>query len=343
MFGVTGRRNLSGRDGASLRLKAVSAPLILIAIAALWQIPRLWIPGYLAGRDYYFYPAIACLAGILIWQILVLGTFKKILLLAGFDAILCGILLFSISIPAKFEAKNPAPPAAEVSEPAAPPPPPAPAAPPKAAAAAPKKLPPAAPYLPEFPWPPPKSSAFYVMPTTFLHGPKTFGNAAQTLIGGLEKAGYTERSFFSIENGGIALVTRLEKIGDDGAPAAKASRWPGALRPIDYRYNSGVDAILRGLFEAPAGRYRIVVFLLAPIPPAQPKKEVAGEEAAEWLASGANTLPKYVAAQPFDDIVIQALIYEFESAGQRVKAVESQLPGQVHLTKSGLLAALKAS
>ena len=112
---------------------------------------------------------------------------------------------------------------------------------------------------------------------------------------------------------------------------------------MDYRYNAGVDAVLRGLFEAEAGRYRIIVFLLAPIPPAPPKKEVAGEEAAQWLAGGASTLPKYVAAQPFNDIVISALIYEFESAGQRVKLVESQISGQVHLTKSGLWAALGAS
>ena len=219
--GVTGRRNLLGQDRASIRLKAVSAPLILIAAGALWLIPHLWVPGYLTGREYYFLFVIACLGGILIWQILFLGTFKKILLLAGFDAVLCGILLFSLSIPAKLEVKAPAPAVTEAAKPAAPPPP-APAALPQAAAPAPKKLPPAAPYLPEFPWPPPKSSAFYVMPTPFLHGPKTFGDAAQALLGGLEKAGYTERSFFSIENGGVAIITRLEKIGGDGAPGRKS-------------------------------------------------------------------------------------------------------------------------
>lgn len=123
MSGVTGRRNLLGQDRASIRLKAVSAPLILIAAGALWLIPHLWVPGYLTGREYYFLFVIACLGGILIWQILFLGTFKKILLLAGFDAVLCGILLFSLSIPAKLEVKAPAPAVTEAAKPAAPPPP----------------------------------------------------------------------------------------------------------------------------------------------------------------------------------------------------------------------------
>ena len=49
------------------------------------------------------------------------------------------------------------------------------------------------------------------MPTKFLRGYKTFGDATKSLLGALEKAGYRRRSFFSTENNGIALVPVLKE------------------------------------------------------------------------------------------------------------------------------------
>ncbi|MGA7329122.1 MAG: hypothetical protein WBX25_32705 [Rhodomicrobium sp.] len=181
------------------------------------------------------------------------------------------------------------------------------------------------------------------MPTTFLHGRKTFGDAAKTIIKGLEKAGYLKRNFFCLENNGIALVTHLEKINEDGTPARNDGRWPPILEPLDYRFNANLDAVLHGLFEAEAGHYRVIVFFLSSFPPTPSAKEVAGVEAVAWLKSDGTTLPNYIAAQPLEEAVVVALIYEFESDGSRVKVIHSPISGQAHLSKAGILASLGAS
>ena len=176
-----------------------------------------------------------------------------------------------------------------------------------------------------------------------MRGRKTFGDAAQTLIKGLEKAGYLKRNFFCLENNGIALVTRLEKINEDGTPARNDVRWPAILGPLDYRFNASLDAVLHGLFEAEAGHYRVIVFFLSSFPPTPAAKEVGGVEAVAWLKSDGTTLPNYIAVQPLGEAVVVALIYEFESDGSRVKVIHSPISGQAHLSKAGILASLGAS
>ena len=122
----------------------------------------------------------------------------------------------------------------------------------------------------------------------------------------------------------------------------KGSRWPEALTPLDYRFSASLDAVLRGLFEVEAGHYRVIVFLLSAIPPLRTPKEVAGDEALEWLKSDTNMLPKYLAVQPIEDTALLALIFEFESDGSKVKVIQTLISGQAHLSKAGILAPLVA-
>jgi hypothetical protein len=82
--------------------------------------------------------------------------------------------------------------------------------------------------LPEFPWPPPQASASYVLPDRLLASYHTVGEVVGAIIGALEQGGYVERSFFRTTAGGVALVTRLERINDDGSPSAEAERWPSS-------------------------------------------------------------------------------------------------------------------
>ena len=195
--------------------------------------------------------------------------------------------------------------------------------------------------LPEFPWPPPAASASYVLPDTLLASYHTVGAVVGEIISALERSGYVERSFFRTEAGGVALVTRLERINDDGTSSAATERWPGDRQ--HYESRDSLFQFLKGLFYVDAGHYRVIVFILQDLPFSQSSANITGEEARAWLTTGANVLPPEIAARPFGGSYgghCTALIYEFASDGTKVRVVESRLTGKEHLDKAGLLAAL---
>ena len=73
---------------------------------------------------------------------------------------------------------------------------------------------------PSFPWPPPKASASSKVPDNFLRETETkqiLHDIDRRLALALDKAGYFEKSYFSVPDG-FALVTRLEQINADGTP-----------------------------------------------------------------------------------------------------------------------------
>jgi hypothetical protein len=208
-----------------------------------------------------------------------------------------------------------------------------PAPPPSATPASPARVP----YeLPQFPWPPPHPSASYVLPQTMLAGGTTVGQVFGLIISALETEGYVERSFFRTQDNGVALVTRLERIEDDGSSFPGVQRWPPVLQT-----RSGLIQLLRGLFYVDSGHYRVIVFVVQGRPFSQSPETVSGEEALQWLQTGANTLPQDVAARPFGHDECTALIYEFASDGKNVQVVPSQLTGKQHLEKAGILTVLE--
>ena len=103
--------------------------------------------------------------------------------------------------------------------------------------------------IPVFPWPPPTPSAEYVFPPEVFARFTTVGDVTAFILKALESSGYVERSFYQTGDSGVALVTRLEKIGDDGAPAAEAERWPAG---VDNNSSGGFISFVRGLFFAQA-------------------------------------------------------------------------------------------
>ncbi len=196
--------------------------------------------------------------------------------------------------------------------------------------------------LPEFPWPPPAASASYVLPDGLLASYHTVGAVVDAILAALERSGYVERSFFRTEAGGVALVTRLERINDDGTSSAATERWPGSAQHYESRDN--LFQFLQGLFYVDPGHYRVIVFVLQDLPFSQSSANVTGEEARAWLTAGANVLPQEIAMRPFggaDGGHCTALIYEFASDGSTVHVVESRLTGKEHLEKAGLLAGLE--
>jgi hypothetical protein len=190
--------------------------------------------------------------------------------------------------------------------------------------------------MPEFPWPPPAASASYVLPDRLFDGYRTLGDVTEAILEALEQNGYVERSFFRTDPGGVALVTRLERINDDGSPSV--ARWPaGAQRQDSTR---GLLDFLQGLFFVDPGHYRVIVFVLQDVPFSQSAENVTAEQAHAWLTSGLNVLPPQIAQRPFNGGHVTVLIYEFASDGSKVQVVTSQLTGKQHLERAGLLTAL---
>ncbi len=194
--------------------------------------------------------------------------------------------------------------------------------------------------VPFFPWPPPAPSARYVFPEETFKRYPTVGEVSSAILSALERSGYVERSFFQTEPGGVALVTRLERIGGDGSPAPEEDRWPAGFDNSP----SGFIDFVHGLFYAKAGHYRVIVFVLQEKSFTSSEQKATGKDAETWLAVGAYKLPAWLANRPFGkDSTCTALIYEFASDGTAVKGVVSNLTGKQHLQKSGLLTALEAS
>ena len=190
--------------------------------------------------------------------------------------------------------------------------------------------------LPNFPWPPPGASAYYVLPQSLFGKQKTVGEETEAIVTALERNGYVERSFYSTPAGGVALVTRLERINDDGSPAAAGDRWPNG----EFK-NDPLNLVnfLLGLFYAEPGRYRVIVFIVQDQPFAQSaEKSISGVQARQLLMSGANVLPPEIAERLADKSHCTALIYEFANDGTTLHKVESRLNGMEHLMKAGVLA-----
>ena len=192
--------------------------------------------------------------------------------------------------------------------------------------------------IPVFPWPPPKPSAEYVFSPEVFARFTTVGSVTATILRALENSGYVERSFYQTGDGGVALVTRLEKIGEDGSPAAEGERWPA---DVDSNQSGGFINFVRGLFFAPPGHYRTIVFVLQEKSFRASGGPATGKDADDWLKGGANALPPAYAKRPFGkDSLCTALIYEFASDGKTASVVGSSLTGKQHLQKAGVLAAL---
>jgi len=195
--------------------------------------------------------------------------------------------------------------------------------------------------IPQFPWPPPAASATYVLPENVFERGRTTGQVVTTIITALERKGYVERSFFTTPADGVVLVTRLERINEDGSSAADLQRWPAVGEAA--RSSVGFAQFLRGLFYVDPGRYRVIVFILQDAPFRQSTEQpVTGQQARAWLRTGANVLPRELADGGYGgDCTV--LVYEFASDGTAVRVVESRLTGLQHLEKSGVLATLGRS
>lgn len=197
--------------------------------------------------------------------------------------------------------------------------------------------------LPDFPWPPPRYSAFQLLERAWLapQAGATLGSAARHLEAAFDAAGYVERSYYRVP-GGFALASRAEQIHDDASPYALPQRWS-----VDESgTGKGFADRLRALFNAPPGRYRVIVFVVTDQDFAAAPRAPTGPEAGAWVTSGGLRLPQAIAVQAYTPShYASALIYEFERRSTREAAevrTPGVAPGRVHLEKGGLWQALAA-
>jgi hypothetical protein len=197
---------------------------------------------------------------------------------------------------------------------------------------------PSRPELPEFPWPPPSPSTYYVLPDKLLKDRKTLGEATDAIIAALERTGYVERTFYRTTPGGVALVTRLERIESDGTPV-EPERW--SISEKGYQSAADFAKFLRGLFFVEEGHYRLIVFILQKESFVPAAKEMAEPEARDLIKRGANILPPEAGNQSYDGNHCTVMIYEFTSDGTAVQFVkQSSLTAKQHLDKAGVLSLL---
>ncbi len=181
------------------------------------------------------------------------------------------------------------------------------------------------------------------MPNQFLRGATTIGDATNRIVSALEQSGYSERSFYLAENGGVVLATRLERIDANGVPLTDSKRWmTGAT--FQERAGRNLAEFLTGLFYADPGYYRVILFVIGGEPFRSSERRATQIEVLEWLEQGLGRLPKSASELIFNSADgCVAIVYEFVS---RDKAFEAgilrpgRFPARTHLEVSGVLALL---
>ena len=194
--------------------------------------------------------------------------------------------------------------------------------------------------IPQFPWPPPETSARSDVPNNFLLRSETeqptLADIESRIRSALDAAGYTEKSYYAVPDG-FALVTRLEQIEVDGTPKAGVERWALAIGPLrDF----SLVAYLRALFTANVGYFRVIVFVVTPHPFSYSNARIGRNDAIEWLRYGLNRLPPSIGEKAYTSYhYCTALIYEFEKNDVEEKArtrTPGRLTGRIHLKRSGV-------
>jgi hypothetical protein len=199
--------------------------------------------------------------------------------------------------------------------------------------------------IPFFPWPPPKPSAFVKIPRNLLvlgkwEGQTKVGDAAARLEIAFDKAGYGEKTWYAVP-GGFALASRLEQFNPDGTSKNEPDRWSAHIKAPKI---FGLKDVIRALFTAQEGRYRVIVFIVTNQPFSAADKTVSAEEAREWVQEGAFNLPQTIKEVDYTpEYYCEALIYEFDQLARdnpAVLKVPSELQGETHLRKAKIWSAL---
>ena len=202
--------------------------------------------------------------------------------------------------------------------------------------------------LEAFDWPPPHPSTRVTVPRALLlagaeSADHTLGEVSERLERALIAAGYVEYGYLHIGCSGFAMVTRMERIDEDGRPMEGAERYAPPERSESWSLGSYVAR----LFFAPPGYYRQIVFA-ATDRPYDPDNlaDAPTREALDTMMARADVtaLPEDMLERPFSrQHQLHALVYEFEkSPGDRnvAQLIPSRLRGPQHIEQAGIYTGL---
>ena len=190
--------------------------------------------------------------------------------------------------------------------------------------------------MPRFPWPPPAASATEVIRPDLIGDVRNLFQIGQVLERVLLRQQYEYR-YYAIP-GGFLMFCRMERINDDGSPASGDRRWLYSnIEPWSF---TSIGQVLRGLFRAPRGYFRIIAMAVTSTPIMQDGVPLTSEESFALMRRGWDRLPEQMSRIPtVSDTRITALIYEFRSEGYD-SVVRLEIPGRIggriHLERAGL-------
>jgi hypothetical protein len=205
--------------------------------------------------------------------------------------------------------------------------------------------------LPKFSWPPWLPTDEYGIN---FGARKSMGEVADYLSNALDRVGYSDHYAFStvpgsggVPVGGFAIVTDPEQILQDGRSVPAIGRWQDRLPragEVDF------ISFIRGLINAPEGRYRVIVFLVTDAPRSRSYNTLVGDlPLRELTRCGATKMTDLTAEmrmlreRPVNNKTdIRALVYEFkkQAEGQPIRFLKPGLSAQQHLEQAGIMTAL---
>lgn len=197
-----------------------------------------------------------------------------------------------------------------------------------------------------FEWPPPRFSAYVEIPRGLIIGDErgaTLGKAVDRLRTALLQAGHEQHSFLRINDNGLAVVTHVERLSEDGTPIAGSARF----RPPHAQEPFSLLGFVRSLIATEPGHYRLIAFAITAdeLPAAGSGRELTSAEATALPRRGLATLPKTLGELPFTlDHRVLALIYEFEKDRPDATAVlldPGRFTAMQHLQKAAIWPALQ--
>jgi|GEM_PF-2874012 len=191
---------------------------------------------------------------------------------------------------------------------------------------------------PRFPFPPPMATATQTISRKIFENHHTFGVVNETIVECLDESGYvsSKRQYYAVPNG-YALVTRLEKINEDGSPRAGAERWEAKVKST-FKEFSILD-YLKALVIGEEANFRVLVFMITDIPLTQSDEITEMDTAKSWLKKGMNALPDELAALEFTpQHKVNLLLYEFtqHESGKATLLQESRVGIEEQMVNTGI-------
>ena len=162
--------------------------------------------------------------------------------------------------------------------------------------------------------------------------PATLGELLARLRHVLGAAGYPLPGVLGAGCNGFALVLEGERVNPDGSRAA--------FQEWNQRTHFTLSDVLRQLWTAEPGYYRMIVLVVSTERPQDIPRPLTARELSALADEGASALPPALAALPFSaDYELRALVYEFvkDSQGAGQVPPEGHIPVVTHLKNAGLL------